>query len=81
MKVFNRMCAGLSIIACIAGFIGGTAAPALAGLVTFSFNGVVDSVDPSLGFSPGKHWQVLTDLNQLLCSAVLTTSTTAQSRA
>lgn len=54
MKVFNRMCASLSIIACIAGFIGGTAAPALAGLVTFSFNGVVDSVDTSLVFSPGQ---------------------------
>ncbi|NOS79744.1 MAG: hypothetical protein HOP35_17570 [Nitrospira sp.] len=54
MKVFNRMWAGLRIIACIAGLSAGAASPALAGLVTFSFTGVVDSVDPSLGFSPGQ---------------------------
>lgn len=54
MKVFKHVCVPLSLIACAAGFIGVTATPVLAGLVTFSFTGAVDSVDPSLGFSPGQ---------------------------
>lgn len=51
MKAFKHVCVGLSLIACAAGFIGVTATPVQADLVTFSFTG---AVDPSLGFSPGQ---------------------------